>query len=102
MGKQPAFAPFAHLPITGTYLCCDLLVAALWLLSCLQNDPRTHHLSLRGFVSADELVKLFDFFCCQFYWISGPGTSHVYHLPDPVYPVSGLLSNSEQTYDRLY
>jgi hypothetical protein len=84
MGEHPAFAPLAHLSITGAYLRCDLLVAALRILKRLQNDPRTHHPSLRGCVSADELMKLFDFFGCQFYGISGPGTSHVYHLPDPV------------------
>src|SRR5207245_1514769 len=68
----------------------------------LQNDPRTHGLGLRRFVSVGELVKLFDFFCRQFYWISGPGTSHWHHLPDPVQRVSCLLSNSEQTCDWLY
>jgi hypothetical protein len=81
---------------------CDLLVAALRMLERVQNDPCTYHLSLRRFVSADELVKLFNFYCCQFYRISGSGTSHVYHLPDPLYLVSGQLSNSEHTYDSLY
>ncbi len=69
---------------TLAHLRRNLLVATLGMLRRVQNDPRTHGLGLRRFVSADELMKLFDFFCRQFYWISGSGTSHWHHLPDPV------------------
>jgi hypothetical protein len=67
MGGHPAFAPLAHLPITGAHLRRNLLVAALGMLRGLQNDPRTHGLGLRRCMSTDELVQSFDFFCCQFY-----------------------------------
>jgi len=48
---------------TLAHLRHDLLIAALRMLIRLQNDPRTHGLGLRRCVSADELVKLFDFLC---------------------------------------
>jgi hypothetical protein len=67
VGGHPAFAPLAHLPITGADVRGDLLVAALRMFKRLQNDPCTHRLGLGRVVSTDELVKLFDFLCCQFY-----------------------------------
>src|SRR5258708_17933722 len=53
-------------PSTLAHLRRNLLVATLRMLRRVQNDPRTHGLRLTRSVSADELLKLFEFFWRQF------------------------------------
>lgn len=92
MRFHPAFAPLAYLPIAGAYLRCNLLVAALRMLEGVQNDLRPRHLSLRGVVRADNVMELLNFCCHEFDGIDGSGTSHVFHLLDPLSPVSACLA----------
>src|SRR5260370_18440720 len=56
VGGHPAFAPLAHLPITGAHLRRNLLVAALRMLRRVLNYPPTHDLRLRRFFGAYEFV----------------------------------------------
>jgi hypothetical protein len=58
---DPTLTPLAHLPIGGTNLRGNLLVAALRMFKRVQQDLRSDDLCMRRRVRSDEMAQ----FACQ-------------------------------------
>src|ERR1043165_5455513 len=83
MRLDPSATPFAHGPICRAAESRNLLIALLRMAVGAKQDPCSQGLCLWRRRRANKLLKLFRFITCQFYWITGLGTTHLFVPPCP-------------------